>query len=240
MRIRWPGMTPARRCRGRGHSRLGRPSPWTALPGCAARPARPSRRPRAPLLGPGAREDGTPDPGPRGPSQGDSAPSLLEGPPGRAAEGLGAPEPRSESYRGRRWASGPRGGRPSRRHPHLSARVCEADAGPLPGPPAGLTEAPAWAAGRGVGLLGAPRVRGGRGRELPPLASGPRAAAAATALSRRRPRRPPPRARPLAPQRPEPPPGPRRRRRPPLRFVFPSLCVPCLCLSPAPTPRYGH
>lgn len=138
--------------------------PLDSAPGLRARPARQTRRPRAPLLAPGPARTGPQTRDPRGRSQRDSAASSLGGPPGRAAAGLGVP---GESDGRGRWASGPRKRRSLRPHPHLGARVCETDAGPLPGPPAGLTGAPAWAAGRGVCLRGTPRVRGGR--ELPPL-----------------------------------------------------------------------
>ncbi|XP_042530121.1 basic proline-rich protein-like [Dipodomys spectabilis] len=42
---------------------------------------------------------------------------------------------------------------------------------------------------------------------------------------------------PIGSARPEPPPGPRAAADPPLRFVFPSLAGPRLCLPPTPAPR---
>lgn len=132
-------------------------------------------------------------------------------------------------------------GRRPPRSPHLGAPACK-PLPPLP-PVACLWFSPGPALGHGVGgrSLGALRVQRGHRSELPPLASGPRAASAATAtaLSRHRPRRPPPRARPLAPPRPEPPPGPRRRRRPPMRFVFPSLPVSAFVCPPRSAPPPG-
>ncbi|XP_073739244.1 uncharacterized protein [Callorhinus ursinus] len=154
---------------------------------------------------------------------------LASGPRARATGGgAGRRDPAGGGPRARTPTSEPGFARrmqaPSPARPRVSP-------GPRPGPRGG-----------GVGLRGgASGARRARKRAAA-AASGPRAAATATAtaLSRRRPRRPPPRARPLAPPRPEPPPGPRRRRRPPLRFVFPSLSVTCLCLPPAPTLRSGH
>ncbi|XP_030150480.1 basic proline-rich protein-like [Lynx canadensis] len=202
------------------------------------RPPRPSRRPRAPLLGSGAREDGTldPVPVPRAPPGGFGPvpawkPAREDGrwsrSPGRErrAQALGVGTPAGGGPRACTPTSAPgfvrRMQAPSPARPRVS-----------PGPRPGLR-----GGGRSPG--GASGARRARARAAA-AASGPRAAAAATALSRHRPRRPPPRARPLAPPRPEPPPGPPRRRRPPLRFVFPSLAVPCLCLPPAPTPRSRH
>nr|XP_055168069.1 translation initiation factor IF-2-like [Nyctereutes procyonoides] len=239
VRIRWPGLTPARRSRGRGRPAPGRRGPRTALRAAPPAPPRQAAA-RAPLLGPGPTRTGPQTRDPRGPGQGDSAPSLLGGAPGRAVAGLGArgAGPRARAAGGGAGRRDPAGGGPRARTPSSApglARRMQAPSparprvspGPRPGPRGG---------GRSPGdASGAWRARA----RAPAAASGPRAAAAATALSRRRPRRPPPRARPLAPPRPEPPPGPRRRRRPPLRFVFPSLAVPSFVCPAAPTPRSG-
>lgn len=205
---------------------LTRPSPWTALAGRAAGTPRSSA--------PGPAWTGSQIQDPRRPSLGGLGPAPAGRLPWRPAAGLRAP---GESDRRRHSASGTQ--RSGLLSPHLGAWVCEPVADPSLRPPArGSHRVPAWAAGRGgIGLRGVPRVRRGCRRELPLLASGPRAAAAATALSLHRPRRPPPRARPLAPPRPEPPPGPRRRRRPSVRFVFPSLAVPAFVCRPPLGPR---
>ncbi|XP_072600583.1 uncharacterized protein [Vulpes vulpes] len=205
------------------------------------RPPRPAKPPPAPRFSAQGRRAPGPRPGtPAGPARGTRPRPCSEARPGGRSPasgrgGAGARGPGQERRAEARGVGTPREAAlapaPPPRRPGLRGG-CR----PPPRPARGSHRGPGL--GRGAGgrspgdASGAWRARA----RAPAAASGPRAAAAATALSRRRPRRPPPRARPLAPPRPEPPPGPRRRRRPPLRFVFPSLAVPCLCLPRRPDP----
>jgi len=148
--------------------------------------------------------------------------------------GLGTP---GESDGLRRSASGPGGRRPLRPQPPPGPPESRAGPRPLPRPARGSHRAPAWAAGRGSvsgGSLGCEERAGascrrcqwslsGRGRRRliaapPPPAPAPRPPIGSAAPG-------------AASGAPAPPPTPF------LRFVFPSLGVPRLCLPPALTPR---
>nr|XP_020044012.1 WAS/WASL-interacting protein family member 1-like [Castor canadensis] len=185
---------------------------------CAHGAQRPARMP-SPDSAPPRPPAPPPAPPPRPPGPRGRHPGLPSLP--RRAEPPGVGTPRAGW---RRWS------RPA--HPRLGASVRALDAAPPPG----VSPGPGLGRGAGVSLWGALWVREGRGRELPPL---PPVV----------PERQPPPYRGTAPAGPRPAPahwlrragsrlrGPGAAADPPLRFVFPSLAGPRLCLPPRAVPR---